>query len=217
MDPSILAMLMKYMQGQSGRNQVSGGLEQFLGGIFGNSGQPFQAGMDEYSKYNQQGRDVQNPFYNAGTGAIPKYQDWLSKMQDPTKFFNDLSSGYESSPYARYQQDNSTRAANNMGSATGLTDSTPLTQFAQQNSRDISSQDQNNWLQQVLGINSKYGDGQKSLIDTGQNSANMLSQLFEQLGISQGQGAYGRAAGRNQDRSNIIGGLTNGGMGLFNM
>jgi CO dehydrogenase/acetyl-CoA synthase gamma subunit (corrinoid Fe-S protein) len=89
----------------------------------------------------------------------------------------------------------------------GLTGSTPLTQYAQQNARDISSQDMESWLQNVLGINREYGQGLNNLVSGGQGAANNISNLLAQLGISMGQGAYGAGEGRNQDRGNIIGGL----------
>ena len=65
----------------------------------------------------------------------------------------------------------------------------------------------NQWLQNVLGVNTQYGQGQQNLISGGQGAANNISNLLAQLGISMGQGAYGQRAGENQDRSNIIGGL----------
>lgn len=208
MDPTTLSMLMQAGGG------MTGGLQQILSGIFGRSGAPYQAGMNEMSKYFGQAREAQNPFYNAGTAAIPKYQDWLLKMQDPTKFVNDISSQYSESPFARTLQDSSIRANTNAASMGGLSNgmggagigSTPMTQFAQQNAHDISSQDQNQWLQNILGVNTQYGAGQKGMIDTGQHSADMISQLMAQLGMGMAQGAYGKRAGQETDKMNIING-----------
>jgi len=56
------------------------------------------------------------------------------------------------------------RAANNIGSATGMTGSTPMMQQAQQNAQNISSGDMQNWLSQVLGINNQYGQGEAGLM-----------------------------------------------------
>ena len=111
------------------------------------------------------------------------------------------------------------RAGQNAASASGLSGSTPLFQQLQQNSGNIASQDMNKWLQNVLGINTQYGQGQQSLIQGGQNSANSLSNLYNQLGQQLGQTAYGGEAGRNQDRSNMFGGGLDllDSLGIFNL
>ena len=183
------------------------GLAGILSGLFGHSGDPYKEASKEYEKYYGQAQGAQNPFFQAGTGAIPGYQDWLSKMKDPSQFINSLMGQYQESPFAKFQQQQGIRAAQNLGSASGLTGSTPLQMQAQQNAQNISSQDQNQWLQNVLGINNQYGSGLNSLIGTGQNSANMISQLLSHLGENMGQAKFGQKFGEQQDRNNIFGGL----------
>jgi hypothetical protein len=94
-----------------------------------------------------------------------------------------------------------------MGSANGLTGSTPLTQFAQQNARDISSQDMNGWLQHVLGINTQYGSGLQNEINSGQNAANSLSKLYSDFGGNLAASKYGSQAAHNKDKVDKWGGL----------
>jgi hypothetical protein len=81
-----------------------------------------------------------------------------------------------------------------------------MMQFANQSARDISSQDMNQWLTHALGISNNYGQGEQNLMNQGANSANMISQLFQNMGTNMGQGAAAEQAGKNQDRSNILGG-----------
>jgi len=182
----------------------------FLAGLFGNSGAPYGAAMDQYKDWANRAQNVQNPFLNAGTGAIGNYQDWLKGMKDPSGFINNLMGQYKQSPWAQYQQQQAMRAAQNMGSATGLTGSTPLQLQAQQNASNISSQDMNQWLQNVLGINTQYGSGNQYLMGQGSNSANALTSMYGQMGQQMGQAAYGKQAGENQDLWNMVG----GGLGL---
>lgn len=203
MPPELAGMLMGGMGGGSGQ----GGLSQFLGGLFGNSGAPFDKAMDQYKKYYGQAGALHNPFYNAGVGAIPGYQDWLGKMKDPSKFINDTMGQYQESPWAKFQTQQGTRAANNSASASGLIGSTPLGQANADYARNISSQDMQSWLGNVLGINSQYGAGQNQLMQGGQNSANAMSSLLAQLGQLMGEGAAGSQGGQNQDRNNLFGGL----------
>jgi hypothetical protein len=186
--------------------QLLSGFGGLFGGLFGDSGAPYQDYADQYKRYLNKATGVQNPFYNAGVGALGGYQDWLSGMKDPTAFINRLMGSYQESPFARNQQTQALRAAQNMGSASGLTGSTPLQLQAQQNASNISAQDMNSWLQNVLGINTMYGSGLGNLIGRGQGSADVMSNLFGRGGEALGEAAYGRRAGQNQDFWNMIGG-----------
>lgn len=180
------------------QSQFGSGLAGVLGGLFGNSAGPYH----EYSDWLGKAQEKQNPFYNAGTGALTNYQDWLTGMKDPSSFINRLMNQYQESPWARYQQQQAIRAGQNAGSASGLMGSTALAQQLQQNASNISSQDMQQWLQNVLGINTAYGQGQQNLITGGQNAANALTNILGQ----RGEAAYGARAGQDQDFWNLIGG-----------
>lgn len=182
-------------------------LGSIFGGLFGNSDEPFERAQEQYQQYGERARQNQMPFYNAGTQAIPAYQNWLNTQKDPGQFINNLMGQYQESPYARYLQQQSLRAGQNAASANGLSGSTPLMQQLQQNAGNISSQDLNQWLSHALGINTQYGQGQGNLMQGGQNSANQLSNLNYNMGQNMADMAYGESAGRNFDRSNILGGL----------
>jgi len=194
------------MGGMQGGGGFSSGLAGLLGGMFGNSGAPYEDAMKQYQEWANKAQGVQNPFLNAGTGAIGNYQHWLQGMQDPTKFMNNMMGQYQESPWAKFQQQQGMRAANNVGSASGMTGSTPLMQQAQQNAQNISSGDMNNWLQNVLGVNTQYGQGQQNLMGMGQNAANALMGMYQNMGQQMGDAAYGQRAGQNQDFWNMISG-----------
>lgn len=186
--------------------QLLSGLGGIAGGLFGNSDAPYDAAMKQYREYIGNAENMQKPYYDAGVGAIPQYQDWLSHMKNPSGFVNSLMGGYQESPYAKYMQQQSMRAGQNAASASGLMGSTPLMMGLQQNAADISSQDMQSWLKNVLGINTEYGQGQQNLMQGGRESANALTNLYGDYGRTMGDAAYGRQAGRNQDFSNMLGG-----------
>lgn len=203
MDPATLAALMQALQ--TFRTSAAG-IGQGLG-LFGDTSQPYQAAEKEINDFYNRSKSSQNPFYNMGTGAIPQFQDFLKKMSNPTDFINNTMNQYQESPWAKFQQQQALRAATNMGSSSGLSGSTPLMQFAEQNARDISSQDINQWLQNVLGINTKYGEGLQSEITGGQNSANTLTNLNTDFGKMIAELQYNKNAAENQQRSNLWGGI----------
>ena len=182
------------------------GIGGMIGAQFGDSGKPYDAAMEQYDKYGQLGQATQQPYLNAGTGAIGDYQDWLKNQQNPAQFINSLSSQYQSSPYAQYLQGQAQLAGQNAASASGLMGSTPMMQQLQQNAANISFQDQNQWLQNVLGINTQYGQGQNNLMQGGQNAANSLTNMYNQQGQNMANMAYGKEAGNQQDMWDTIGG-----------
>lgn len=195
-----------YGQGYYGPS-LAGPAGQIASGLAGNSNAPFQQGMQAYQPWMQKGINTQNPFYQSGMNAIPQYQNWLSSMQNPSAFINNEMSQYQASPWSQYEQQQAQRAGTNAASASGLIGSTPFAQQMAQTSAGISSQDMQNWLGRVLGINSQYGQGLGHEVGWGQNSANQISNMYGQLGQAAGNAAYGEQAGKNQDRGNLLGGI----------
>lgn len=185
---------------------MAGGAGGLLGGLFGDSGAPYGQAMDQYQQWANKAQKAQNPFYNAGAGAIPAYQNWLQGQSDPSGFINNLMGQYNASPYSQYLQQQAMRGGQNAASASGLMGSTPMIQQMQQNSAGIASGDMNQWLQNVLGINTQYGQGQQNLMQGGQNAANVLTNMYGQMGQQMGEAAYGQEAGGQQDMWNMLGG-----------
>lgn len=183
------------------------GLAALLSGIFGNSGSPYSAAMDQYKNFFNQGMGIQNPFYQAGLRGMGNYENWANRMSDPTSFINTIMKNYQQSPYAKYQQNQSIRAGQNAASASGMIGSTPFAQQLQQNAQNISSGDMQNWLQNVLGINTQYGNAEGNLMGMGANAANSMSNMISRFGEDMGEAAYGQRAGQNQDFNNIISGF----------
>ena len=197
-----------------------GGVARGLG--FGRE-DPYGDAMKQYQKWGNKAAQAQNPFYNAGKGAIGGFQDWLGSQKDPSKFINNLMGQYQESPYAHNLQQQAMRAGENMGSATGLTGSTPLLQQMQQNAGNIASQDQNQWLQNVLGINTQYGQGLGNMMGMGQNAANALSGIYGNMGNNLAPLYFNRGEMNNQNSDRMMqlflrmmgGGLGGGNFGGF--
>ena len=88
-----------------------------------------------------------------------------------------------------------------------MTGSTPLQLQAQQNAQSISSGDMQNWLQNVLGINTQYGAGLHNQEQMGQHASDILSQLFQGAGEYKGGTNYGQEAGEQSDRNALWAGI----------
>ena len=108
------------------------GLGGLLGGMFGNSGKPYDKAMEEYQKYMQMGQGVQQPYLDAGKEGLGNYQEWLKGQKDPGGFINNLMGQYQQSPYNSYLQGQAQNAGINAGSANGTMGSSALMQQMQQ-------------------------------------------------------------------------------------
>ena len=194
---------------QGGGSSFGGGLGQFLSGMFGDSGKPYEDAQDAYSKYFNQATGAQQPYSQAGQNALGPYQDMIKNMSDPSAFMNKLMGQYQESPWAKYSQQQGMRAANNVGSASGMLGSTPLQMQAQQNAQNISSGDMQNWLGNALGVNQQAMGGYQDLVHGGQGAANALSGLYGQGAGDMAGFGYNKSAGEQQDRGNMFGGLAN--------
>ena len=199
------------MSGLSGL--FGGGLGSGLGGIFGGlfGKNPYKNAMKEYERGANQAANYQNPFYQAGTGAMGDFQNYLKGMKDPSEFLNNLMKNYHESDYTKNLQNESARAGTNAASASGLIGSTPFLKQSQQNAANISQQGMNDWLSNALGINKQYGGGLESLMGMGQNAGNKLSDIFSQLGENKAGGAYGSDMAKNKQMQDFFSGL----MSLF--
>jgi len=192
--------------GQEWQNKL-GGLGSVLGGIFNDPRHAYAEGQRAYDPWMDRAAGAYNPFYQGGIEGMGKYKDWLNGMSNPQDFINNIMGGYQESPWARYQQQQAERAGTNAASASGLIGSTPWAQQMQQNAAGISSQDMQQWLANVLGINTQYGQGQQNLMNQGFNAAQGMGNIFGQRARDAAQMAYGKERAGDERSGNIIGGL----------
>lgn len=183
---------------QSGRNS-SQGFFGLLQSLFNNNKSPYGEGFNATQPYYEGAKEFQNPFVKQGQEASGKFNSWLDNMQNPTEFINKIMGSYSQSPWAKNLESSAVRAGTNAASASGLTGSTPFAQQLQQTGANISSQDMQNFLQNVLGINSAYGAGENMQVERGQHASDILSQLFSNQGNMAGGAAYGDQAWENQN------------------
>jgi hypothetical protein len=191
MDPFTMMML-----GQAGGN--------FLSDMFTNPSMPYQNAANSYQQWAQQGANAMNPFMRAGQGAIPQYQAWAKSMSNPQQFVNNLMSGYQESPNAKFMQQQAMRSGENMGSASGLMGSTPLAMQMQQNAGNISQQDMQNWMNNALGVNQMYGGALGNEMNMGEQGANSMMNMYNNMANNMGDLSYNEGAAQNNQTGNMF-------------
>jgi len=190
---------------------------------------PYQkGGAEDYQNYRnyvgQQGQNL-SPFQHAG--------DWQYNQinQSPVDYYNQIMGGYNQSPQAKYEQEQSMRAATAGGSASGMTGSGAFQKALQQNAGDISARDQQRFYGNVMGANaaqmgylgdlrnqqSQYNQMQQYLTNLGYGAAGQMGQ--NDMSHGQQQAQIGRQT--IGDIASLFGfsgggGGQGGGGGLFN-
>lgn len=174
----------------------------FLGGFLGNlfGGADISAGKDVLGGLQgglgtlKQFEGQLSPFQQAGTAALGEFQQAIQpQIKDPVGFINQIASQFQPSPGAQFQTQQGIEAARQGGVTSGQLGSgaeqKALSQFAQ----GVTSQGQQQFLQNVLGQRQQGLQGLQGLIGTGL-SADELQERFLQA-LAQQQGQIGAARG----------------------
>lgn len=193
-------------QQQSQQNGMQG-LTSLLSGLFGNSGAGYKDAWNAYQPWMQKAASGFAPYQQAGQNGLNGLQSMLGGMSNPSEFINHLMGGYQQSPWAAYSTLQGQRAGNNAASASGMLGSTPFLQQSQQNAQNISSQDMQNWLGNVLNTNQQALQGYGGLADMGLMGAKGLGDIYGNMGQAAGGAAFGEQQGHQNDLGNIFGGL----------
>jgi len=158
-----------------------------------------QQSMALQKQYLGQAQGYMQPFYGAGQDALKQLQGMFSQMQDPQKFYQQMMSGYQTSPQAQLQMSQAQKAANQSAAASGMLGSGAeqkgLAGYAQQ----LTSADQQQWLNNMMGIHSQAIQGLGGLEQQGfgaggqmggwgMKTGSNLSDLMQQMGMAQAQG-----------------------------
>lgn len=174
--------------------------------VFG--GNQAAAGRAQAAGYGQ-AMDYMNPYYQGGLADYNRYRSdvgrqgdmfaqygnpadyaWRNAGTSPQEFYQNLMKGYTTSPQAQYQTDQMQKAAQRAGSASGMTGSGTFFDQIQRNQQDIIAQDQDRWLNNMLGVNNQqmgylnnfqgqqndYLNRLNGLANMGFNSANNMGQ-----------------------------------------
>lgn len=141
-------------------------------------------GMGQRKDYEQRAEQSLSPY--TGDPRIQKlFESELAKQQNPQEYYNSLFSGYKQSPFAKAQEEAGMNAIQHATSASGMHGSGDELKALQENAQKISSADQQQYLNNLLGIRGSYmsglGDLQHQESEHGYgartNIANMLNQL----------------------------------------
>lgn len=163
------------------------------------------------SKYLDQipgvGKQYYNPFINRGAGAGDTLQGEYGKLLNPTSFMDSIMKNYSLSPGATYERDQLTKGIGNTAAAGGYA-GTPEHQRQYGEAADqIMSRDQQQYLQNALGIYGQGLGGEENFFNTGYNASSSLADLLGGKLSSQAGLAFKSDSDRNADRAALMNAL----------
>ena len=170
------------------------------------SGSPsYQNPADAAMPYLNQVPDYVHQYYdpyisNGLSAGQTNMSVYGSMASNPQQYYNNLYSGYNVSPYAQYQSDQMQKAATSAAASGGYagTDSDIARQEEEQNA--ILSNDWNQYLSQVLGIQNTGLAGNQQMYNTGFNASNMSAE--DLIGMLNAQAGLAYNSVNNQNAYN---------------
>ena len=199
-----------------------------IGGVFGSGGGNSQAGY-------QQGQEYLEPWRQSGENALGQQQDYLGNMggylsehgnpadwmwsqinQSPQDFYQNLMGGYEQSPQYQQQMEDMQKGMVNAGAASGMTGSGAFYDDWQRNAQNITAQDQDRWLGNMLGVNNQQLGYLGDYRNTENSYLNNLMGMSQQgLNAADQSGQYAIGEGQARDANNPWGNIANLGASLY--
>lgn len=141
-----------------------------------------QKGVNEMLEYLTQARTRYEPYAKTGQMSFQNWQDTVKKMQDPTKFYNDIMSKYTMSPAAQYRLTQGLDTLENEYAAAGRLGGSDIKRGITKLNQDIIGQDQHQFLNDILGINNDYLANSEAGARYGYDATNSMAGIDEQYG-----------------------------------
>lgn len=156
-------------------------------------------------------KEYLKPYSDAGQAAMPGYQEKLNQLlNDPNGFIKGIMGEYESSPYYQFQVGEMQNGANNSAAANGTLGGGEHQFDIASLIRGLASQDQQQYLGNVVGAFNNGLTGTKGIIDNGLTAGTALGSAL--AGNMQDQGALAYKNGL--DRGNFDQGIFKGAASL---
>lgn len=167
-----------------------------------------------------------SPYLQAGQQAIGEYLPAIEEMRDPQAFYEQMMGGYETSPETQRAMQEGIRAASQGALAGGIGGGQMMKEL-EEYGRTLTAEDQQRWLNQMMGIRSGYTGGLENLIGGGRQALSSfaptgaaitgdIADIIAQQGIGRGAQSQARYApyldwlGKGMS---MVGGAATGGMG----
>jgi hypothetical protein len=181
---------------------------------------PADAAMPYLNQIPGQTQKFEQPFFEAGTNALPGLQEqYSSLLNNPGQRLNEIGQDFHESPGFQFALQQALQAGNQSAAAGGMAGSPQHVQNNIGLATNLGNQEYNNWIQNALGLYKGGLAGEQGLANQGQQAGQHISDTLAQTLAQQGNLAFQGQAQKNANQNALFGNAIKGaGMafGAFN-
>jgi hypothetical protein len=207
---------------------IMGLFDALFGGGGGAAGediaQAAQQGISTEKDFLAKALGLLEPFRKGGVGALGDLQGIFAQEKDPTAFVNNILSQYQESPGEKFIKEQGIKAGQQAAEASGQQGSGAEQEALAKFATGLASQDQQRFLQNVLGVQQQRTGGLENLFSGGlsaagqgagatTSAANAIANLLGQVGKGKAMSDEASAGGLSGLLGDIGGALTGGILG----
>lgn len=172
---------------------------------FNNQPDPSGKAMPYYDQIPGEAGQYLNPYMQQGQQAGGQLMDQYSQMsQDPTSLINALMDSHQQSSGFNFQKD-MMQSGLDANAAAGGYAGTDYDKFKQaQMMQGLASQDQNQWLSNVLGMQGQGLQGLQGFQNQGYGASGEMADIGTQALASKAGAAYQGQAQKNQSKNEML-------------
>lgn len=168
-----------------------------------NPGKAYKKAGQEAERYYQQGQGYLQPYQQQGQQAYGNLQGAMQNLLNPEELHARFAQSYETSPQARYAQEEAQNAGLDAASSMGLFGSTPAMRGIQAETARIGAQDRERYIERLINQYLHGAQLSQGIYGQGAGAAGQLSQNAANMGQMMGQTAFGQ----QQAPQNLFGSL----------
>lgn len=180
----------------------------WLSDFFKGGKNPADAAMPYLNEIPGMEHKAYDPYIGYGKDAATTMNPIFSQMgKDPVAFLENIMKGYEPSKSYQLREEEASRAAGNTAAAGGMRGSLSDIKNQARIADSLLGEDMQQWLQNVMGIQTEGLTGLNHFFDTGFDATKGLTGDLANVLGTKAQLAFQGQANQNQSRSDLLSGL----------
>lgn len=165
-----------------------------------------------YKKASSINDEAYQPYRDAGKSGLDRFKQGIDALSDPKAYYERVLADYKTSPSAQRRLDQGMNLLSTQGAATGFMGSGVLQRALMDYAQQIIGADEQNYFQNIQGINQDYLGGEERLMNQGYNANNSWANNGTQFMLGQGQAKANEARADSDAWTNLMSQIVQSGM-----
>jgi len=170
-------------------------------------GRKYRKAADRMDQYYKQGQQYLEPYAQQGQDAYQNLNSVMQNLLNPSQFDDQLMQDYETSDFARQQQEEAQNLGLDAASSMGLMGSTPALQGIQRGTAQIGAEDRYRALDRLIQQYMQGANTAQNIYQTGAQTAGAMSGNAMNQGQNAAQLKYGEYGAGVEQQMQLLGTL----------